>query len=61
MKISEMHKNRIPGPGVERFCVLTRAGWRMDMAILDLSARARGWRGVETWRGGVADGVLGGE
>ena len=59
MKISEMHKNRIPGPGVECFCVLTRAG--RTLAMLDLSATARGWRGLETWRGGVADGVLGGE
>ena len=43
MKISEMHKNRIPGPGVECFCVLARTGG--TAAMLDLSARARGWRG----------------
>ena len=57
MKISEMHKNRIPGSVVETFCVLTRDGRWLEM--LDLTPRARGWRGVEreAWQmlGGAGD------
>ena len=54
MKISEMHKNRIPGPGVERFCVLAWAGrtWQC-WTCLPEPGGGGGWRpGEGAWQMG---------